>query len=256
MDPLSFPPLCLRSPRGRQRDAPVLEPDRPWEAERVYIYGSVHWDDAAQRYKMWYLTRLDESFADKIEGLIWPWDLVLLAESEDGVAWSKPALGLHAYEGDAATNIVLLNKHSPTVLREEGNYRMAAWDWTEGRQGYWVASSADGTRWEPHPDSPIMTSDDEVLEAITVARHPKTGEYFGYHRRWGDESSADRAAGEAGLAGLPGRRLVAVSRSPDFENWSAPEVILQPDEEDDRWVQDPGQRSETPPRHPFCADAP
>ena len=112
----------------------------------MYIYGSVHWDDAAQRYKMWYLTRLDESFANKIEGLIWPWDLVLLAESEDGVAWVKPALGLHAYEGDKATNIVLINKHSPTVLREDGiGYRMAAWDWTEGRQGYWVASSADGT---------------------------------------------------------------------------------------------------------------
>ena len=124
---------------------------------------------------------------------------------------------------------------------------MAAWDWAEGRQGYWVASSADGTRWDPHPNNPIMTSDDEVLEAITVARHPTTGEYFGYHRRWGDESEADRAVGEAGLAGLPGRRLVAVSRSPDFENWSTPEVILRPDEEDDRWVQDPGQRSERPP---------
>ena len=103
MDPLSASPTLSHTAPRPQRDAPVLEPDRPWEAERVYIYGSVHWDDAAQRYKMWYLTRLDESFADKIEGLIWPWDLVLLAESEDGVAWVKPALGLHAYEGDAAT---------------------------------------------------------------------------------------------------------------------------------------------------------
>lgn len=81
----------------------------------------------------------------------------------------------------------ILNKHSPTVIihKEEtepaSRYKMAAWDWSEGKQGYWVAHSADGLIWSEHPGNPIMVTADEVLETITVAREPRTGEYFAFH---------------------------------------------------------------------------
>jgi len=42
---------------ARTRPAPVLEADRPWEGERVYVYGSVVFDPALGRYVMWYLAR-------------------------------------------------------------------------------------------------------------------------------------------------------------------------------------------------------
>ena len=73
--------------------------------------------------------------------------------------------------------------------------------------------------------------DDEILEAVTVARHPNTGEYFGFHRRWG------------GVRGHV-RRLVAVATSRDFTTWASHDVCLVPDELDDAWCQEPGQRTE------------
>lgn len=40
------------------------------------------------------------------------------------------------------------------------------------------------------------------------------------------------------------RRTVWLSVSKDFQNWSEPELILAPDEQDDVWVQNPDQRTE------------
>jgi hypothetical protein len=42
-------------------------------------------------------------------------DVVLYATSRDGVSWEKPALGLHAYDGSSANNIVA-DFHSPAVV--------------------------------------------------------------------------------------------------------------------------------------------
>ena len=43
---------------ARKLEQPVLRPDRPWEGRRVYIYGSVHYDNDARLFRMWYNTRL------------------------------------------------------------------------------------------------------------------------------------------------------------------------------------------------------
>src|SRR5688572_2333088 len=39
---------------AQTRKAPVIEAERPWESDRVYIYGSVYRDDAAGLFRMWY----------------------------------------------------------------------------------------------------------------------------------------------------------------------------------------------------------
>jgi hypothetical protein len=232
---------------ARKLEKPVLVPDRPWEGERIYIYGSVYFDSEAQLFRMWYLTRLGPEYEHRAPGLVWPWDMILYATSPDGVHWEKPNLGLHEFDSCKDNNILVLNKHSPTVIIDEGagepenRFRMAAWDWTPGKEGFWVAQSADGLNWKEHPDNPIMVSSDEVLETITVAREPRTGEYFGFHRRWGEGDHI-----------LNRKRLVAVATSHDFREWSDPELIFIPDAEDDAWVQDPGQRTEFYGMAGFC----
>src|SRR5688500_18059215 len=42
---------------AKQSSTPVLEPDKPWEGERVYIHGSVYQDESSGLFRMWYLTR-------------------------------------------------------------------------------------------------------------------------------------------------------------------------------------------------------
>ena len=224
---------------ARKLEEPVLVPDRPWEGDRIYIYGSVYYDREARLFRMWYVTRLSPEYEDRASGLIWPWDMILYATSTDGILWEKPSLGLHEFDGSMENNILVLNKHSPTVIIDEeaaepeNRYRMAAWDWTEGKQGFWVAHSCDGLNWKEDPDNPIMVTADEVLETITVARQPSTGEYFGFHRRWGEGDHI-----------LNKKRLVAVATSKDFRDWSDPQLIFVPDAQDDAWTQDPEQRTE------------
>jgi hypothetical protein len=232
---------------ARKLEKPVLEPDRPWEGDRIYIYGTVYYDPETQLFRMWYVTRLSPEYEHRAPGLIWPWDMILYATSTDGIHWEKPNLGLHEFDGSRDNNILVLNKHSPSVIIDEeevdsaSRYRMAAWDWTVGKQGFWVADSADGLNWNEHPDNPIMVTSDEVLETMTVTREPRTGEYFGFHRRWG-----------VGDHILNKKRLVAVATSMDFKEWSDPKLIFVPDAQDDAWVQDPGQRTEFYGMAGFC----
>ena len=46
---------------GRRLAQPVLVPDRPWEGQRVYLYGSVHHDPDGGGFRMWYLSRVPSS---------------------------------------------------------------------------------------------------------------------------------------------------------------------------------------------------
>ncbi|MCX7824632.1 MAG: hypothetical protein N2689_03645, partial [Verrucomicrobiae bacterium] len=39
---------------ARTLSAPVIEPDRPWEGERVYVYGSVYADEENKLLRLWY----------------------------------------------------------------------------------------------------------------------------------------------------------------------------------------------------------
>ena len=230
---------------GKKQEEPVLVPDKPWEEKRVYIYGTVHHDEDSGLFRMWYLSRIGRGKEHRSpEMQERQGDLILFATSEDGLHWEKPNLGLCEFDGSRDNNIILFDKHCPTLIIDpaESNpnerYRMMAWEWRKAKQGYWVAHSADGLTWQEYPVNPVLTQDDKVLETATLARQPNTGEFFAFHRRWDDDQF--------------GRRLIAVATSQDFQHWSEPGIILEPDEKDNEWVQDGGQRTEFYGMAGFC----
>lgn len=192
--------------------APVIEPDRPWEGSRVYIYGSVYYNEAARQLRMWYMSR-PQAFSG---------DRVLYATSQDGVRWTKPSL-------DSSGQNAVFSIHSPSVLldlRESDpakRYKMLG---SKGG-GYHAAFSADGLRWTSYPKNPVLKFGD----TITLTQDPATGEYLAYHKR------------PAKVRGF-GRRVVWLSRSRDFQEWTEPELVFAPDEEDDAWAKQPNQRTE------------
>ena len=103
--------------QARRLEQPVLRADRPWEGRRVYIYGSVYYDCDAGIFRMWYNTRLGRGHQHRAPGLrSRTGDIILYATSEDGVHWEKPDLGCHEFDGSVANNILLFDKHSPTVI--------------------------------------------------------------------------------------------------------------------------------------------
>ncbi len=203
---------------ARTRSAPVLEADQPWEASRVYVYGSVYFDEATHQLRLWYMSR-----AQAFKG-----DAVLYATSADGVHWLKPALGLHAFAGTQTNNIVF-GIHSPSVLldRREPDpakrYKLLG----SGTGGYHAAFSADGLHWTRYASNPVLKFGD----TITLAQDPATGEYLAYHKR------------PATVRGF-GRRVVWLARSRDFQTWTEPELVFAPDAADDAWAAAPQQRTE------------
>jgi len=215
---------------ARHRPDPVLQGELPQEGSRVYLTGSVYFDDASGALKMWYAGHPDlpDGKKPKVEGFrSGKGNFVLYATSKDGVHWERPALGLHQFQGSAANNIIY-DFHSPSVLfdRRESDptrrYKMLG----SLRGAYYSATSPDGLRWDG-PKEPIVKSSDN----ITLTQDPATGEYLAFLRY------------PAKIRGYA-RRTVSISRSRDFVTWSKPQLVFAPDEQDDAWATAPGQRTE------------
>lgn len=213
---------------ARTRANPVLEADRPWEGDRVYTYGSVHFDEATGRYRLWYMSRTQRPDGIKPAPQLRAGgqDVVLLATSRDGVTWEKPNLGLHAYDGSTANNIVF-DAHSPAVVldRFEHDPARRLKLLSHFRGGFLAAFSADGVRWTEFSKNPVFMGGD----TMSMTQDPRTGEFLAYFKK------AD--------ASRPGR-IVWLTRSRDFQTWSEPKLVMQTDEEDNRWASGPEQRTE------------
>ncbi|MSU48047.1 MAG: hypothetical protein EXS37_02985 [Opitutus sp.] len=217
---------------ARTRELPVLEPEKPWEGSRIYVYGSVYRDTKTGGYRMWYLGRpqLEGGEArNRAPGLRGGGaDPVMYATSADGLNWIRPTLGLYAFDGTRENNIVF-ELHSPSVLLDrrekdpEKRYKMLG----STLKGYHAAHSSDGLHWVGYPHNPVL----DYFDTITLCQDPRTGEYLAFHKR------------PAVIRGF-GRRVVWLARSRDFQTWSAPELVFAPDATDDEWATRAGERTE------------
>jgi len=88
-----------------ERKEIVLETDRPWEGN-ASGYQSVMFSDG--KYRMYYRGgHYDKNFGvSDTTRTSHPW-VLCYAESEDGIRWTRPNLGLCAYNGSKENNIVL-----------------------------------------------------------------------------------------------------------------------------------------------------
>ncbi|MBL9116631.1 MAG: hypothetical protein JNJ83_16610 [Verrucomicrobiaceae bacterium] len=89
---------------------PLFQADKPWENSLNNLYPNVIWDDQEKIFKMWYKCVLaDKEAIAQMDGPSTVHDVgwyLLYATSKDGLKWEKPKLGLHAFGGTKATNIV------------------------------------------------------------------------------------------------------------------------------------------------------
>src|SRR5690606_20436999 len=90
-----------------QISEPLLQGDTASDARGALIYGSVIRDGGV--FRMWYQAR-PENYSGR--------DVVSVgyAESDDGLNWRKPKLGLVNFNGNTANNLVNLPMHSATVF--------------------------------------------------------------------------------------------------------------------------------------------
>ncbi len=134
----------------RAGEQPVLQPDVPWE-KNALMCPHVIWDDANQRYQMWY------SGGEQYEP-----DAIGYASSEDGVNWDKhpdnPIFKADKnsqweYEKVTACQVV---KHGEWYYMFYIGFHDVHW----AQIG--VARSPDGiSDWERHPQNPIIKTSKE-----------------------------------------------------------------------------------------------
>lgn len=210
--------LYFRQGQAELLPEPVLTGDSAADGTGVSIYGSVLKDGGC--YRMWYQA--------------WPkaWDggdmsLVGYAESDDGLSWRKPALGLVALDG-TANNLCNLGFHCPSVFIDPGapaSHRYRATGYThEGNPhglpgaaaaGYFAAHSADGLFWELDSPAPCW----HYMDVITSIYHPA------------------RARGITSLKRM--HRMAFLNRRSIWQAelrdgaWTEPRIALVPDDFDD-----------------------
>jgi hypothetical protein len=174
----------------------VLRPDRPWEGDSPQIRSAPVYDPDSRLYKMWYARHC-------------------YAESDDGVNWRKPSLGLVEFQGSRDNNLVStpggaslwLALRDPVDPDPQRRYKGLL-----GEGGpLQPAVSADGLRWRAlESSSPIPTEDEYQLN------YDELGQQFiatvKHGTQWG--------------------RSVYLTTSKDFEHWSEQTLIMHSDDAD------------------------
>jgi hypothetical protein len=204
------------------RDLALLH-DAPWEGSGCGYHSVFH---DGNRYRMYYKAwHLDVS-SGRLRSDAHPLFLCY-AESEDGIRWRKPELGLHEFRGSKANNIVLVPGQFADVQADPGHTavfkddnpaappdaRYKAIIRSSGPHGLLAFKSADGLHWSPMSKEPVIT--DGAFDSQNLAFWDAAlGEYRAYWRYF--------TAGVAdGTQWKPaGHRAIRTATSPDFLHWS------------------------------------
>jgi len=189
---------------------PVLKADKKWERFGIVAYGTVlFWRG---KFRIWYVTWCRSSPRT-----------VCYAESEDGVFWEKPALGLCHFEGSTANNIVYVPREGGVdclgVIDDAGDeaWPLKAIVWRGGpRSGLVALRSRDGIHWEEKPGLVLPAWGDRTN--VMAAR----------------EQSKYVVLGRAPRTVQPnyGVRVVWRTDSRNLIRWSRPQLVMKPDHED------------------------
>jgi len=212
--------LRLHHPEPREI---ALVHDAPWEGSGSG-YHSVFQDGKLYRmyYKAWHL---DVQPPGKVNTGSHPL-FCCYAESDDGIRWRKPELGLHEFKGSKKNNIVMVpgkagstvaDPGHPAVFKDENpdvpaDARYKAIIRSAKPHGLLAFKSPDGLRWTPMSDGPVITKG--AFDSQNLAFwDPVRGEYRAYWRIF--------TAGVAdGTTWKPsGVRAIRTATSKDFLNW-------------------------------------
>ncbi|MEP6662485.1 MAG: hypothetical protein ABJC04_02370 [Verrucomicrobiota bacterium] len=236
---------------------------KPWEPEIDWI--SVYRNATTGKYQLWYQAYAGKMPEDKTRQCT-----VCYAESDDGIHFTKPNLGLFDFKGSKETSIVLVanggfsDRYGVSVVVDPSDadlnrrYKMAYFDFAKDEQGHespgmCVAFSPDGIHWTKHPKAPLSKAGysdygvpvpfaDEkgktdnqgfwpmplsMSDALDVFFDTPRGVFAVYGKMWID--------GPAG--GQNWKHALGRTESKDFIQWSQPQLVLAPDEQDPAWVE-------------------
>jgi hypothetical protein len=200
----------------------ALTHDAPWEGTGSG-YHSVFQDGDLYRmyYKAWHLDVSNGKLDTSAHPLY-----CCYAESDDGISWRKPELGLHEFRGSKANNIVMVSGRigganvdagHPAVFKDDNpdcppDARYKAILRSRGPRGLVALKSPDGIHWSPMSDKPVITEGAFDSQNLAVW-DPVRREYRAYWRIFNAGTTTEKVWQPSGYRGI----RTAASR--DFLNW-------------------------------------
>jgi hypothetical protein len=185
----------------------VIVCDAPWEGN-TSAYFTLLAD--GERFRMYYR---GSHFDEKTKKATHP-EFTCYAESQDGIHWDKPKLGLFAFNGSKDNNIVWAGadthnftpfKDSNPACAADARYKaLGGGSVRWGGKGLQAYKSPDGIHWSPMRDQGVMTNGDFDSQNLAFW-HPQQQRYVAFYRKFHD-----------------GVRDIMTATSTDFIHWTEP----------------------------------
>jgi hypothetical protein len=189
-------------PVQKHPDNPIVVPDQPWETQAKCILPmTILRDPDTGKFRLWYSAWGKQLGKPTYE---------CYAESQDGLHWIKPDLGLVEFNGSKNNNIiregrmfrVRLDPSDPDPSRR---YKAIIRD-----SGFLVGYSPDGFSWRT--EQGVL---DQAYDASSVHWDPVENKWIASCKIW-----------------LNGKRTRGYAESKDFAHWSDTCLILAADDRD------------------------
>ena len=193
--------------------------EQPWEGE-ASGYPTVFKD--GDIYRMYYRGHryiLDDPPIRDAQA-----EVTCYAESDDGIHWTKPNLGIYEWPGVEGNNIIWKGTHAthnfapfkdtnPVCLPEQRYKAIGGTSHTDFK-GLMTYQSADGIHWKPLSIEPVVTQG--WFDSLnTVFWDPQHQRYSMFVRYYSEDKNV-------------GLRRIGTCYSQDFETWTSPVEIVYP----------------------------
>ncbi len=189
-------------PIQKHPDNPIVVPDQPWETQAKCILPmTILRDPVTGKFRLWYSAWGKQLGKPTYE---------CYAESQDGLHWIKPDLGLVDFNGSKHNNIIREGRmfrvhHTPDDPDPSRRYKAIIRD-----SGFLVGYSSDGFSWRT--EGGVL---DQAYDASSVHWDPAEKKWIASCKIW-----------------LNGKRTRGYAESKDFVHWSDTYLILAADDRD------------------------
>ena len=214
---------------------PVVKGEMPYEDAGPYSFGTILRDPQTRAFRLW--APVGDKTMRKQQGKVLGTKRAHYYESEDGLAWTRPELGVCEYDGSTANNI-FLDKYLidnlsvvplPQRMHKRGRFAVLyCANRTSGQledpdtfhgNCHHVAFSDDGIHWTDVEENPVLCGRSDTNNCVVY--NPDRDVFMMYRR-------ATVNAGEV--------RRIAYCESADLLSWTQPINLFGHDELDPTYL--------------------
>ncbi|MBQ3454142.1 MAG: hypothetical protein IJG25_04680, partial [Thermoguttaceae bacterium] len=196
--------------------------DKPWEGNGCGCW-TILYDDQAKIYRAYAHAWAINNGVHEGHRLV-----IVTYESQDGIHWTRPNLGLYEWEGSNQNNIILYETASHAEFTDLSPFidtspnatpeaRYKAVGFTVDMKGLFAYQSPDGIHWTPMSTEPVYTDGAFDTQNITFWSE-KEQKYILYYRVFSE-------------GGYKGTRMIARAVSDDYLHWTNEGPIVFPEGE-------------------------